>query len=270
MAVVGGLIVVAIGVCSVLLVEYLASLLIVLDSPRLFDPETGRRMLIMAFISVLLLRVFSLLDTLDSRSKAEVHSRMHALQAKIQPHFLFNSLNTISELAATDPKQAEKAIEALAMLFRVSLEESGDLHTLEKELRLCDRFMELEAWRFSQPPKLERTIHVSNPRAVLVPKLLLQPLIENALKYGHTNKLDQQATIIELSIQETASIISIKLRNTYDDQSAPKSGHGIALANIKERLDVLYQDKQSVKVKTESGWFEVMIKLPRNSPTKEG
>ncbi len=265
----GSLIVVGVGCTSILILEQLTYWVLPFAvDPQLFDAQTGKRMLVMALIYILLLRLFSLLAVLEARSKAEAQSRIHALQAKIQPHFLFNSLNTISELAATNPEQAENAIQALSMLFRVSLEEGEDLHSLDKELRLCERYLELEFWRFDPPPLITQTVDIKDPKAVMVPKLLLQPLFENALKYGIAAGLHPSEAFIDLSIKETTNDISIKLSNAFSLKEGVHKGHGVAIENTKERLSVLFGDQQSFRVKSQEGVFHVMLKIPKSSTAR--
>lgn len=215
--------------------------------------------LIAILVLLVLLRLVALAEKLEQRNKAETESRIFALQSRIQPHFLFNSLNTISELVVTAPKEAEDAIQALAMLFRVSLEKEGNTHTLEKEISLCKRYVDLEQWRAGGKLSIKWDISVADSQACKVPKLLLQPLLENAIKYSG----DQKNEAIEVSIKETASSISIKLVNPINLKEEVQHGHGIALDNIKERLFVLYDDKQSFKVRSDKQQYQVIIKLPK-------
>ncbi len=267
--VIGSLTLIALGASSILVLEYLANLVLPLRYDQsILNAQTGERMIVMALVYVLLLRLFSLLEILELRSKAEAQSRIHALQSKIQPHFLFNSLNTISELAATDSEQAENAIQALSMLFRVSLEESDDLHSLEKELRLCDRYLELESWRFDPPPRLSKEIDIKSPENCLIPKLLLQPLFENALKYGIASGLAPAKAYIDLSIKETASDISIKLSNSFKTGKGASTSHGLAIENTKERLNVLFGERQSFRVNAKDDVFHVIIKIPKSTKPK--
>ncbi len=266
---VGAAVVIAIACASVVLLEYLVLLILPLNvNPYLLDMQTGQRVLVMLLLSILLLRLFRLLEILESRSKAEAQSRIHALQAKIQPHFLFNSLNTISELAATDAEQAENAIQALSMLFRVSLEEGEDLHSLDKELKLCDRYLELEFWRFDPPPRVSKAVDIQRPQDCLVPKLLLQPLFENALKYGIAAGLPASEATIDLSIKETSNEISIKLSNAFNTGSDLTEGHGVAINNTRERLSVLFAENHAFKVQQKDGIFHVLINLPKSFEKK--
>lgn len=219
--------------------------------------------IIALLVIAVLLRLVALAEKLEQRNKAETESRIFALQSRIQPHFLFNSLNTISELVATAPEQAEEAIQALAMLFRVSLEQEGNTHSLEKEIRLCRRYIDLEQWRANGKLNIQWDVTVAKPESCQVPKLLLQPLLENAIKYGSGEKRNSDRKAIRISIKETSNSISIKLDNPINLKEEVQHGHGIALDNIKERLFVLYDDQQSFKVRSDKQRYQVIIKLPK-------
>lgn len=226
-------------------------------------PRLLRVWAVALIVLAIALRLFTLMQTMDSRIEAETKSRLDALQSRIQPHFLFNSLNTISELVATSPDEAEEAIQALAMLFRVSLEEGGNRHSLEKELRLCQRYVDLEMWRINGKVKLDWDVNVSQPQEWMVPKLLLQPLLENAIKYGMDAEASERETLISISVRESKNVLSIKVVNPVSSNSAIPKGHGIALENIRERLFVLYDDKQSFNVRSNKHTFEVTIQIPK-------
>lgn len=210
----------------------------------------------------LVIRFFGLLSTLESRNQAESQARIQALQSRIQPHFLFNSLNTISELAAKHPDSAEKAIQALSMLFRVSLEEGNSLHSLTKELRLCERYIELERWRIGDRIAIVWQVDVGSTDQIEVPKLLLQPLIENALKYSAESSFSNKVEI-SISIKETTKYLSIKIVNPVSQDHRPEGGHGIAISNIRERLSALYDDQQSFKVRRNLKQYQVIMRIPK-------
>ncbi|MBL4673423.1 MAG: histidine kinase, partial [Arenicella sp.] len=120
-------------------------------------------------ISALTLRFFALLAVLDKRSKAEAESRILALQSRIQPHFLFNCLNTIAELTVIDPTKAEKAIGSLSMLFRAGLENQRKRHSMERELVLAKRYIELEKWRLGKRLTIKWQIGVDDTQGWEVP-----------------------------------------------------------------------------------------------------
>lgn len=237
-----------------------------LDRDFWFDTFRFWRFFICALIlSLVFLRIMLLAGEIDSWNKAEAESRIQALQSRIQPHFLFNSLNTISELAATDADKAEDAIQALSMLFRVSLEENSNMHSLQKELKLCQRYLELEMWRVGDQISIDWGISISQPELCQVPKLILQPLVENAIKYGVEPSLSNDGPVdIEISVKETQKDISIKVRNPIADLPLDSiRGNGIAIKNIRERLFVLYDDNHSFKINSSNGYYQVLMKLPK-------
>lgn len=212
---------------------------------------------------LILMRALYFVGHVQNLDRAESDSRIAALQARIQPHFLFNSLNTIAELTATYPEKAESAIESLSMLFRVSLEDGKTMHSLQKEMNLCERYSQLESYRFDGDVNINWSVSVKRPDNWLVPKLLLQPMIENAIKYSP--KSNSKASIIGVSVKESSSALSFKVENEVSDEVSNNIGNGVALQNIKDRLSALYDDKQSLKLTLRDGRYEILIKLPKQS-----
>ena len=213
-------------------------------------------------IYLLVLRFFYLLGLIEWRNKTEVQARMQALQSRIRPHFLFNSLNTISELTASQPEQAEQAIASLSSLFRASLDEAKNLHTLDSEIHLCERYLELEQWRLGDKLDVVWNKAVSLPRTWLVPKLILQPLIENAVFHGQD---ESGRILVEIDIKETNHDLSIMVVNRKHGKKVRAKGHGIAVDNIRERLFVLYDDNQVFKIRDEQDRYQVIMRLPKQA-----
>ncbi|WP_189399709.1 sensor histidine kinase [Arenicella chitinivorans] len=215
-----------------------------------------------ALIGLLIVRLLMLITVLDRRSKAEAESRILALQARIQPHFLFNSLNTISELTSINPGHAEKAIGSLSMLFRAGLENQRKSHTLQQEITLTKRYLELETWRLEKRLSVEWHLAVSVPSQWDVPKLILQPLLENAIVHG----MQPDGRVeVQIDIRETARCLSFKVENAIAKVPGDKTGHGIAIANIRERLEVLYDDQKLFKVNSSGGKYIVMMQIPKRT-----
>lgn len=206
------------------------------------------------------LRVLSIATVLDQRSKAEVESRVQALQSRIRPHFLFNSLNTIAELTRVDPAKAEDAIGSLSALFRAGLETDERFHSLEQELRLCRRYIALEQWRLDSRLRVDWNVQTKSCDTVQVPKLILQPLIENAIVHGTDENGHVTAAI---GISETAQNISITIENSLGHAKKTSTGHGIAVQNIQERLFVIYDDSQTFRVKVQGGKYRVLMRFPK-------
>ena len=219
----------------------------------------------MTIVLLMVQRSWELVAKLNQLSQAESVSRLEALQARIKPHFLFNSLNTISELAATRPNEAEEAIESLAMLFRVSLESKEIYHSLRNEIKLCKRFVSLESWRVSNGVAIDWQVNVLKPDKWLVPKLLIQPLIENALKYG---ALGDGAEPISVHFEEDSRSLSIKLTNQIDATTVAKKGNGIAIQNIQDRLFTLYEDRFTFSQRMHDDMFYLLIKIPKKRANK--
>jgi len=187
---------------------------------------------------------------------------MQALQAKIRPHFFFNTLNTIAELVATKPAQAEMAIESLAFLFRVSLESDSAFHSLDKEMKLCERYIELDQWRWEKPRDIALDVLIEVPGKWAVPKLILQPLLENALNYAAADH-----SYVSIDVRETPKHISFKIENSVK-QRLDGSGLGMALDNIRERLFVLYDDDHLFKVKDQNDRYIVIMNVPKKLMAK--
>jgi len=209
------------------------------------------------------LRFFVLLDKNEIRNKAEAQSKIQALQSRIQPHFLFNSLNTIAELTAIDPTKAEQAIHALSMLFRIGLEEGRPTHSLEQELSLCKRYQELEEFRLGDRATIMWIIEVATPEKWQVPKLILQPLLENAIKYSAQTSDRNDSSYVIVEIKETNKHLSILVENSVADLDEQQEGNGMAIENIKERLFVLYDDQFSFRVRSHNNIYRVIMRIPK-------
>ncbi|MCH2191384.1 MAG: histidine kinase [Gammaproteobacteria bacterium] len=211
-------------------------------------------------VLLILARGWVFFQRVKQLDRAESDSRMLALQARIQPHFLFNSLNTIAELTASMPEQAEEAIHSLAMLFRVSLENQEVQHSLKKELTLCKRFISLESWRFSGGIPVEYDVSMKSTSRWQVPKLLLQPLVENAIKYGSPR---ETGVPIKIKLTETKNTISVKIVNAISEKERFAEGNGVALDNIRDRLDALYDDKYTFSSRDSDGIHYLLIQIPK-------
>jgi len=219
-----------------------------------------RRFVAFSIFSILLIRLITLLGALEIRSQAESESKMVALQARIKPHFLFNSLNTISELVVSAPEHAESAINSLALLFRANLETNKQNHSLASELKLCERYIELESWRLGSKLSITWNNKVQDSTCWQVPKLLFQPLIENAVVHG---KLDDGSVEISVDLQESNKHLSIKIKNKVNSAQQASKGNGIAIENIRERLFTLYDDQYKFRVTQNSDKYRVIMQIPK-------
>jgi len=238
-----------------------------IDVGRLF--RFGVIALIFLLIS---LRVVQLANIYSERSRADLQTRLSALQSKIEPHFLFNSLNTIAELTHTDPKQAESAINSLATILRSNLKDDEAFHTVEDEITLCEKYIELEKWRIGQRLRITFTT-ASQAKTAIIPKLLFQPLIENAVRHGIAPF--QYGGSIEVIINNHKKQLICAITNTVESkESIPEEhhrelqGHGIAINNLRERLFVIYDDRYNIKAKQSNHSYHVELSLPMTPPKK--
>src|SRR5690606_34838511 len=142
-----------------------------------------RHALISLIMSGLLLRYFYLQSQWRRQEQAELKARIESLQARIRPHFLFNSLNSIASLVVTDPAKAEQAVLDLSDLFRASLARPGTLVPWREELELAKRYLSIEHYRLGERLQLQWEVD-GVPEDLPIPQLTLQPLLENALIYG--------------------------------------------------------------------------------------
>jgi len=190
---------------------------------------------------------------LDLRARiwhpANASARLAELQSRIRPHFLFNTLNTALALVRIDPARAESVLEDLAQLFRVALAEVGAAVTLEEEIDLARRYLAIEEVRFG--PRLQVTWQIDRRVfAAVVPPLVLQPLVENAVRHGIEPVPGGGQVVISARLQRGQVIVTVS--NTVgDDPGSP--GHGMALHNVRERLRLLHDVAAQCEVWRETG-----------------
>ena len=177
---------------------------------------------------------------LDLRSRvwhpANASARLAELQSRIRPHFLFNALNTAIALVRVDPARAEDVLEDLAQLFRVALAEVGASVTLEEEIELARRYLDIEAVRFGPRLKVRWEIDPA-VHAARVPPLVLQPLVENAVRHGI--EPSARGGYVRVQARRVRGQVLVTVSNTLgDDAGSP--GQGMALQNVRERLRLLH------------------------------
>ena len=192
-------------------------------------------------------------------SPALAEARLQALQARIRPHFLYNTLNAVLSLIRKDPKRAEVALEDLAELYRMVMADTKNLTTLARELDLTRQYLNLEQLRLGPRLVVEWRTEEA-PRDALVPPLLLQPLVENAVYHGIEPGTGPGT--IEIAIRRERDRVHLKLTNPYHPEHQHRQGNRMALANIRERLALHFD----VEAKLESGVqgtnYEIAITLP--------
>ncbi len=210
-------------------------------------------------ISITLLTLYYFNVHHRAYSPAIAEARLQALQARIRPHFLFNSLNAVLSLIRSQPKQAETALEDMADLFRVLMADNRDLVPLAQEIALCRQYLSLEKLRLEERLNVEWQIDNIPPDA-LIPPLLLQPLIENAVYHG----IEPLAAggKITIHIYNKQNDVHLVIRNPCNSPSRHHNGNKMALNNIKERLALHFDLEASLKSRQVNDEYEVHITMP--------
>ena len=186
-------------------------------------------------------------------------AELRSLRAQIDPHFLFNSLHSISALTTADPPAARRMCILLADFLRESLALGAEARiSVERELRLAQRFLEIERVRFGD--RLHVEVSNAGAQRCLVPPLLLQPLVENAATHGVAHLLS--GGTIDLHASRGAATLTITVRNPCDPDRPRKTGTGLGLANVRARLAALHGDNARVTASEAGGVWEVQVTLP--------
>jgi len=226
-------------------------------------PGQGLRFLlgnavVAALISAALLRYLFVLELWQERVEAASKAQVDALQARIRPHFLFNSMNTIASLIRTRPAEAERTVEDLSDLFRAALGSGDTPGTLGEELDLMDHYLRIEKLRLSDRLRVE--IEADDlPRDLPLPRLLLQPLVENAIYHG-VQPLANGGTI-HISGRHPPGRVEITIRNPLPPDAAPKR-NGHALQNIRARIEYHFGSRGELSVEPGGGEYAVTVRLP--------
>jgi two-component system sensor histidine kinase AlgZ len=235
-----------------------------LPSPR---PEWHSNFLIQNLsvslvVNALALRYLLGIHELQQRTVSEERARMQALKSRIRPHFVFNSLNIIASLTRSSPSKAEHAIEDMADLFRMMLSESENLVPVHKEVEIAQKYIALEQLR------LDNRLSVNwdsgkFPRKAIVPVLTLQPLLENAIRYGI--EPSAEGGIINVRLWEEGEEIHITVTNPLPKMRKLRQNEeldGQALNDIRRRLQTHYGDSATLTKRENDGIFVVEVVLP--------
>ncbi len=192
-------------------------------------------------------------------SPAITEARLQALQARIRPHFLFNSLNAVLSLVRSDPRRAERALENMADLFRALMGNARQLTPLEDEVALTRAYLELEQLRLGD--RLQVAWHIKKmPGDALIPPLVIQPLVENAVYHG-IEPLAEGGEI-SLNIYRSADKVHIVVRNPIATDASHHKGNRIALDNIRERLLLHFDLDAQLKLEPLGAVYQVHIVIP--------
>jgi len=220
---------------------------------------------IAALLSAAMLRYFYVLAQWQARLAAVARAQVEALQARIRPHFLFNSMNTVAALIRVDPRAAERTVEDLSELFRAALGRHDTRDgTLEEELGLIERYLAIEQLRLGPRLRVRRELD-DLPGAFPLPHLLLQPLVENAVRHG-IQPLREGGEVI-LRGRQLERAIEIEIDNPLPDTPA-HGGNGHGLANVRQRVVYRYGPRAQVSAGPHGGRFVVRLLLPEDNDAR--
>ena len=221
------------------------------------EHSLSRWLCIVALVTGMLLGYFDLRGRALSPALAE--ARLQALQARIRPHFLFNSINAVLSLVRQEPRRAEAALEDLAGLFRALMADNRQLTPISREIELCRQYLDLEQLRLGD--RLQVEWHIENmPPDALVPPLALQPLLENAVYHG----IEPAETpgVVSITIHVAHDRLHVVLRNPYRLTGDHHVGNKMALANIRERLQLHFDVAAELTTQVGENVFEVRMVMP--------
>jgi len=220
--------------------------------------EAARYVILSMTVSGILLMYFRLRTLALSHGLHD--ARLQVLRARIRPHFLFNTINAVLGIVRTQPRQAETALEDMADLFRMAMSDARDLVPLEKEIQLSKQYVALEQMRMGE--RLQVNWQMQDlPEDAMIPQLLLQPLLENAVYHG-IEPLPQGGSI-NVTLRRAGDELQLKVENPCLPQGEGRHrGNKVALSNIRERLDLLFDVEARYQVETGKDFYRVEIALP--------
>jgi two-component system, LytTR family, sensor histidine kinase AlgZ len=237
----------------------------VIDSgaANLFPPHprafVARNVGIALVVTGLALRYFYVAHEWQRSVELRAAARVHALQARIRPHFLFNSMNTIAALARSNPPRAEAAVQDLADLFRATLSDKRDTITLAEELEVARTYQRMEQLRLGPRLQVQWKTESLPPNA-LVPGLMIQPLLENAIYHGIEPRAE--GGTVTISGEVAGGLVTVVVRNPLDPQPGEREGNRLALANIRERLTLMYGERALMKAGRFDAEYIVTLRFP--------
>lgn len=253
---------------SCMLLVSLATLVSSLLTQTLFVPIievphefwwTARNVLIANVLAAIVLRQFYLQQQLRMRKHLELQARLDSLRARIRPHFLFNTLNSIASLIMSRPDVAEQAVEDLAELFRASLKENHGETTVADEVQLTKLYLGIEQLRLED--RLQVAWHVDKSTLDLqMPSLVLQPLVENAIYHGVAQI--PAGGCIEINIRREKERLHASVQNPVPATQQGPHGNQMALSNVKQRLSATYGPTAKLEVILIEGAFRVEFFIP--------
>ena len=244
------------GAVAELLLSYMSS---VNGSFRINFWDVLDYLILTAIPAGILLRYLFLQQQLRLRQKAELDARIQALQSRIRPHFLFNTMNVIASLIGTDPEKAEQAVEDVSDLFRNALNDTDTLVPLRHELSLCRRYLALEKLRLGDRLETRWEIGDYGDTAKL-PSLSLQPLVENAIYHGI--QLLPEGGVVSVTVLPKDEHVEIVVTNPLIRIQQQQKGHRMAMHNVRQRLEAHFGERAWVTAQPGEDCFVTRMMLP--------
>ena len=244
--------VIAIEAALTAVLHYLSHWLLIVDPESLL-----RWVIVVVLVTFMLLAYFELRGRALSPALSE--ARLQALQARIRPHFLFNSINAVLSLVRQEPRRAEAALEDMAGLFRALMADNRELAPLADEIELCRQYLDLEQLRLGE--RLQIEWHIDKmPRDALVPPLALQPLLENAVYHGI--EPSETPGVVSINIYAVRDRLHVVLRNPYRASGGHHAGNKMAVGNIRERLQLHFDVAAEMTTRVGDNLYEVRMSMP--------
>jgi two-component system, LytTR family, sensor histidine kinase AlgZ len=223
-------------------------------------PPLGAALALAALVAAGLLGYLRLLA--KAYSPALVEARLQALQARIRPHFLFNSLNAVLSLIRRDPKRAERALEDLADVFRTLMSEPRQFVRLADEISLLERYAGIEQLRLGERLRITWELDAA-PTDALLPPLVLQPLLENAVFHGVEPGTAVGEVLVR--IERRGDRVLARIENPYVADQQRRVGNRMALENIRERLALFFDAEARIETSADGRRYRVEIEMPYRS-----
>jgi two-component system sensor histidine kinase AlgZ len=198
-----------------------------------------------------------------AHSPALAEARLQALQSRIRPHFLFNSLNAVLALVRRDPRRAEQTLEDLADLFRALMSDARGLVRLSEEIALLERYASIEKLRLGERMRISWELDGA-PMDALLPALVLQPLLENAVYHGVEPALGTADVTVRIERRDDRVLARIE-NPFFEDERARRPGNRMALDNIRERLMLFFDAEARLESQVRNGRYAVEIEIPYRS-----
>ncbi|MDO3384410.1 sensor histidine kinase [Gilvimarinus sp. SDUM040013] len=227
----------------------------------------ANNLVIAALLAGIVLRYLYLQQLLRHQQEAELRARIQALQSRIEPHFLFNSMNSIASLIAVDPILAERQVEDLSDLLRASIAEAA-LIPAQRELQLCQSYLHIQQARLGERLKVGWQVE-ELPAGLVLPNLLMQPLVENAIKHGIEPSTQGGALTVRAAVEGDQLTLSVTNPKPAQRSDKPADGNRMALLNIQHRLAAHFGSAAQLKLNATEDEFTVSINIGLSACSRE-